>query len=68
MDRNLVNSANPGNMINHWSMSQPKDSMSQMCLAGTVEASWFLKQEVADSNPFTAIITNIFVTDFSENI
>ena len=36
-----------------------------MCLAGTVVTSWFVTQEVASSSPFT-VLTNIFVTEFSE--
>ena len=44
---------------------QFKDYFTQMCLAGTVVASWSLTQEVAGSNPFT-VITNIFVTEFAE--
>ena len=38
-----------------------------MCLAGAVVASWSLTQEVTGSNPFT-VMTNIFVSEFSENI
>ena len=38
-----------------------------MCLAGAVVTSWPLIQEVAGSSPFT-VMTNIFVTEFSENI
>ena len=40
-------------------------TMSYMCLAVTVVASWSLAKEVADSNPFT-VMTNIFVTEFAE--
>ena len=50
--------------------SQFKYPVSHMYLAGAVEASWFLTQEVAGVNPFT-VMTNIFVTElaeFSENI
>ena len=36
-----------------------KDSVSHMCLAGFVVASWSLKQEVSGSGPFT-VMTNIF--------
>ena len=38
-----------------------------MCLAGTMVASWSITQEVtvAGSSPFT-VMTNIFVTEFSE--
>ena len=49
---------------------QFKESVSHMCLAGTVVASWYLTQEVASSNPVT-VMTNIFVAEFiefSENI
>ena len=42
-----------------------KDPVSHMCLAGAVVASWSLTQEVAGSSPFT-VMTNIFVTEFSE--
>ena len=38
-----------------------------MSFAGTVVVSWSLTQEVAASNPFTAM-TNIFVTEYSEFI
>ena len=37
-----------------------KDSVSHMCLAGTVVASWFLAQEMTGSSPFI-VMTNIFV-------
>ena len=42
------------NLINHWSMKwdQFKDPISHLCLAGSVVASWSLRQEVAGSNPF----------------
>ena len=43
-----------------------KDSVSHMCRAGTVTASWSLKQEVAGLNPFTVHNTNILVTEFCE--
>ena len=48
-NRNSLNSANSVNLINHWSMnwSQFKDPVSNMYLAGTVVASWSLRQEVA---------------------
>ena len=36
-----------------------------MCLAGTVVASWSLKQEMVGLNPFT-IMTNILVNEFSK--
>ena len=62
-----LNSANSGNLLNHWSMNwaQFKDPVSYMCLAGTVVAYWSLTQEVAGSSPFT-VKTNIFVTEFAE--
>ena len=47
--------------------AQFKDPVSHICLAGTVVASRSLTQEVAGSNPFT-VMTNIFVTEFSEFI
>ena len=47
--------------------TQLKDPVSHMCLAGTVVACWYLTQEVAGSSPFT-VMTNIFVTEFTENI
>ena len=64
-----LNSANSGNLRNHWSMNwaQFKDPVSHMCLAGTVVAAWSLTQEVAGSSPFT-IMKNIFVTEFSEKL
>ena len=45
--------------------AQFKDPFSHICLAGTGEASWSLKQEVAGLNPFD-VMTNNFVTEFSE--
>ena len=47
--RNSLNSANSGNLTNHWSMNWApfKDPVSNMCLAGVVVASWSLTQEVA---------------------
>ena len=62
-----VNSANWGNLLNHWSMNwnQFKDPVSNLCLAGAVVASWSLTQEVAGSSPFT-VITNILVTNFAK--
>ena len=42
-----------------------KDSVSHMCLAGTVVASWFLAQEMTGLSPFT-VMTNIFVPEFAE--
>ena len=64
---NSVNSANSGNLINHWSMNwvQFEDPISHMCLAGAVVASWSLTPEVAGLSPFT-VMTNIFVTVFTE--
>ena len=47
--------------------AQSKDPVSHMCLAGAVAASWSLTQEVAGLGPFT-VMTNMFVTEFSENI
>ena len=54
---NLVNSANSVSQISHWSMnlSQSKDLVSHMCLAGAVVASWSLTQDAAGSNPFTVM-------------
>ena len=49
---------------------QLKDSVSHICLAGAVVASWSLIQEVAGLSPFT-VMRIIFVsefTEFSENI
>ena len=46
--------------------AQFKDPVSHMFLAGTVVASWSLTQGVAGSSSFT-VMTNIFVTEFSEN-
>ena len=46
--------------------SKVKDSVSHMCLAGAVVASWCLAPEVAGSSPFT-VMTHIFA-EFSENI
>ena len=43
-----------------------KDLVSHVYLAGTVIASWSLTQEVAGLNPFIVVMTNIFVTEFSE--
>ena len=58
---------NSENLINHWSViwTQFKDPASDMCIAGTVVASWPLVQEVAGSSPLT-VMTNIFVTEFAE--
>ena len=67
LNGNSVNSANSGNLTNHWSMNlgQFKDPDSQMCLASTVVVSCSLMQEVTDSSPFT-VITNISITEFAE--
>ena len=46
-------------------LAQFKDPVSHMCLDGTAVASWFLTQEVPGSYPLT-VMTNIFVTGFSE--
>ena len=43
------------------------DPVSHMCLVGTMVASWSLTQEGAGLSPFT-VMTNIFVTEFSEFI
>ena len=51
-------------------LSQIRDPVFHMSLAGTVVVCWSLTQEVEGSSPFT-VITNIFVTEFpvfSENI
>ena len=50
---NSVILMNSGNLINHWSMNwaQFQDSVSHMCLAGAVVASWSLTEEVAGSSP-----------------
>ena len=47
------------------SWAQFEDPISHMCLASTVVASWSLTQEVAGLIPYT-VMTNIFVTEFSE--
>ena len=41
-----------------YELSQLKDPVSQMCLAGSVVASGPLTKEMAGSNPFT-VMTNI---------
>ena len=63
--RIAVNSANLGNLKNHWSFNwaQFKDPVSHMCLAGAVVESWSITQEVAGSNNF---FNFFFVTEFSE--
>ena len=50
-------------------LAQFKDPVSHMCLAGTVVAYWSCTRGgwVAGSKNFT-VMTNIFVTEFSENI
>ena len=47
--------------------AETKDPVSNVYLAGAVVACWSLTQEVAGLNPFT-VMTNIFVTEFTENI
>ena len=66
---NSVNLADSGKLINHLSMdwAEFKDHVCHVCLADAVVASWSLTQEVAGLSPFT-VMTNIFVTEFSENI
>ena len=44
--------------LKHEFKAQFKDSVSHMCLAGAVVASWSLIQEVADSSPFTVMTNN----------
>ena len=39
-----------------------------MCIAGAVVASWSLTQEVAEWQVTFTVMTNIFVSEFSENI
>ena len=53
-----LNSANPANLINHWSTNwgQFIDPVSHLCLTSTAVASWSLTQEMALSNPFTVMI------------
>ena len=46
---------------------QFKDIVSHMHLAGTVVAYWSFAQELAGLSPL-AVMTNIFVTEFSEII
>ena len=45
--------------------AQFKDPVSQMFLIGAVVACWSLTQEAGRSSPFP-VMTNIFVTEFSE--
>ena len=47
--------------------AQFKDPVSHLCLAGVALTCWSLTQKEAGSNAF-AVMTNIFVTEFSENI
>ena len=63
------NSVNSRNLINQYSMnwSPLKDPVSDMCLTGTMVASWSPTQEVSGSSPFT-VMTNIYVTELSEHI
>ena len=60
-NENSVNATNSGTLTNHYSMNQGqfKDSVSHMCLAGTVVASWSLTQVMAGPSSFT-VMTNIF--------
>ena len=44
---------------------QFKDPVCHMCLAGTAVAYWSLTQEIVGSSP-SAVMTNIFVAEFSE--
>ena len=66
----LVNS---GNLIIHWSRNwaQFKDSVSHMCLAGAVVASWSLTQEVGLGGRFKPFYCNdkyFFANEFSKFI
>ena len=58
-----------GNLINHWSMSraQFKDPVSHMLVCGSILVSYTRGGWVAGLYSFT-VMTNIFVTEFSENI
>ena len=49
-NRNSLDPANSGNLINHLSMNlgQFRDPISHICLAATEVASWSLTQEVAE--------------------
>ena len=42
-----------------------QDQFKDHVLVGDVVASWSLTQKMAGSKPFS-VVTNIFVTDFSE--
>ena len=70
MEFSLNRTANSRKLINHWSMSwaQFKDTVSPMCIAGAVVASWTPTQEVArwQVQVLFTVMTNIFVTEFSE--
>ena len=65
-DGNSVNSANSGNLINHWSMDwgQFKYPASELCLVGVVLASWSLTETGGRFEPFWWQI--ILVTEFSK--
>ena len=62
---NSVISENSGNLINHWSMNwaQFKETVSHMCLARAVVASWSLHKRWQVR---ALLMTNIFVTEFAE--
>ena len=49
-------------------LAQFTDPISLMCLAGAVVASWCLKEEGLGGRfePLFIVMTNIFVTEFSE--
>ena len=49
-NRNSLNAANSGKLINHLTITwaQFKDHLSHMCLAGAVVACWSLTQEVPE--------------------
>ena len=49
----------------NWAQFKDLTSVSHMCLAGAVKASWSLTQEMTGLSPFTTM-TNIFVTEFAE--
>ena len=65
----LLNSANSGNLVNHWRMNRAQfmDPVSHMCLAGPVVASWSLTQEVAGSSPFT-VMKNILSLNSANSV
>ena len=52
-----VNLANSRNLTSRQNMNwaQFSDSVTHVCLAGVVVASWSLTQEVAGSSPFTVV-------------